>query len=65
MTAKLKNTPQPWIDPDDAPELTDELFEKTVWMIGDREISPDEGKVAFATPPYTVAAQKPSRPSRH
>lgn len=48
MTAKLKNTAQSWIDPDDAPELTDEFFEKAVWMIGDREVSPEEGKVAFA-----------------
>ena len=26
MNAKSQNLPQPWVDPDDAPELTDEFF---------------------------------------
>jgi uncharacterized protein (DUF4415 family) len=46
MSAKLKNTPTEWVDPDDAPELTDEFFEKATPMIGDRVVSFDEFTVA-------------------
>ena len=31
-------TPSTWIDPDDAPELTDEWFEKADFMIGRKVI---------------------------
>lgn len=47
MSAKLQNTPQPWIDPDDAPELTDEFFEKAEYRIGDQLVSRDEGAAAL------------------
>lgn len=56
MSAKLKNTPKAWVDPDDAPELTDELFDKGVWRIGAREVSPKEGKAALGV------ALRPGRP---
>lgn len=46
MNAKLINTPTEWVDPDDAPELTDEFFEKATPMIGDRVVSFDEFAVA-------------------
>ena len=46
MTAKLKNTPIEWVDPDDAPELTDEFFEQAIPMIGDRVVTFEE--FAFA-----------------
>jgi uncharacterized protein (DUF4415 family) len=42
MTAKLQNTPTEWVDPDDAPELSDEFFEKATPMIGDRVVSREE-----------------------
>ena len=45
MSAKLKNTPPPWIDPDDAPELTDEFFENAVWRIGDRVVTREEASI--------------------
>ena len=32
------DTPNTWIDPDDAPELTDEWFEKATFRIGDKVI---------------------------
>lgn len=45
MSVKSKNTPQPWIDPDDAPELTDEFFAKGVWRIGDRVVTREEASI--------------------
>jgi uncharacterized protein (DUF4415 family) len=42
MSAKLRNTPKEWVDPDDAPELTDEFFEKATPMIGERAVSKEE-----------------------
>lgn len=46
MTAKSKNSPRPWVDPDDAPELTEAFFKKGVWKIGDRVVSRAEGMAA-------------------
>jgi uncharacterized protein (DUF4415 family) len=45
MSVKSKNTPQPWIDPDDAPELTDEFFAKGVWRIGGRIVTREEASI--------------------
>lgn len=36
--------PNTWIDPDDAPELTDEWFEKATFRIGDTVIRPGRPK---------------------
>ena len=44
MSAKLQNTPRSWVDPDDAPELTDAFFEKGVWRIGDKIVSREEAQ---------------------
>lgn len=46
MTEKSKGLRRPWVDPDDAPELTDEFFEHGEWKIGDRKVSREEGRVA-------------------
>ena len=46
MNEKLANTGQEWIDPDDAPELTDEFFDKGVMMIGERVVSREEFSAA-------------------
>ncbi|MGF1550246.1 MAG: BrnA antitoxin family protein [Sphingomonadaceae bacterium] len=35
-----KSTESTWVDPDDAPELDDEWFEKADLMIGDKVIRP-------------------------
>jgi len=43
MNAKSQNSAQPWIDPDDAPELTDDFFEQGDWKIGERPVSLEEG----------------------
>lgn len=47
MNAKSPNTPAVWVDPDDAPELTEEFFEKGVWQIGGRVTSHKEGVAAM------------------
>jgi uncharacterized protein (DUF4415 family) len=39
MTESKRDTPSAWIDPDDAPELTDEWFERADVYEGDRLIS--------------------------
>jgi len=38
MNAKSKTTPSVWVDPDDAPELTDEWFEHADLYHGDKLI---------------------------
>jgi uncharacterized protein (DUF4415 family) len=57
MPVKLQNTPPEWVDPDDAPELTAEFFEKATPRIGGREVTWDEYRrsvedTVTATPPY-------------
>jgi len=47
MNEKLPAFNPEWIDPDDAPELNEEFFESGEWKIGDRVVSPSEGKAAF------------------
>jgi uncharacterized protein (DUF4415 family) len=42
----LRNTSSEWVDPDDAPELTDEFFEQATPMIGDRVVSREEFSAA-------------------
>ncbi|MYM36860.1 hypothetical protein GTP44_24515 [Duganella sp. FT50W] len=44
MNVKSQNSPKTWVDPDDAPELTDEFFEKGVWRIGDQIVSRNEAQ---------------------
>jgi len=43
MIAKL-NVTESWVDPDDAPELTDDFFENGAWKIGERDVSRAEGE---------------------
>lgn len=42
MNAKSQNTAKAWVDPDDAPELTDDFFEQGDWKIGDKPVSRPE-----------------------
>jgi uncharacterized protein (DUF4415 family) len=42
MNGKSQNTPTEWADPDDAPELTAEFFNRATPMIGGREVSIEE-----------------------
>jgi uncharacterized protein (DUF4415 family) len=47
MNAKSPSTPSSSVDPDDAPELTDDDFERGVWHVGERVVTPEEGKAAM------------------
>jgi len=47
MKTKLSNTPrEAWVDPDDAPELTEEFFATATWKIGDRVVTAEDGRAA-------------------
>ena len=46
MNAKSQNSPKPWIDPDDAPELADDFFEQGEWKIGEQPVPAQEGAAA-------------------
>ena len=47
MNVKSQDSPKPWVDPDDAPELTDDFFEQGEWKIGARPVSPEVGAAAL------------------
>lgn len=51
MNGKSTASETAWVDPDDAPELTDALLDQAeargVWQIGGRIVSCEEGKQAF------------------
>lgn len=44
MSVKSRNSPETWVDPDDATELTDEFFKNGVWRIGDKIVSREEAR---------------------
>ena len=47
MNAKSQNSPKSWIDPDDAPELSDEFLEQGEWKINEQPVSAQEGAVVL------------------
>jgi uncharacterized protein (DUF4415 family) len=47
MNAKLQSTKSSWVDPDDAPEITEADMERGEWFIGGVKVPPEEGKAAF------------------
>ncbi|MDM0077274.1 BrnA antitoxin family protein [Variovorax sp. J2P1-59] len=49
MTAKLPSTPSGWVDPDDAPELTDEFFRDAKPTVSGREVTREEYAAAVKT----------------
>lgn len=42
MNAKSKSTHTPWVDPDDAPELTEAFFERATPHIGEQVVTHTE-----------------------
>jgi len=48
MKEKSTSTHQKWVDPDDAPELTDDLFEHGTWRIGGKVVPRQEAQAAIA-----------------
>ncbi|WP_312813080.1 BrnA antitoxin family protein [Brevundimonas sp.] len=53
MTEKKGNTTKQWIDPDDAPEWTDEVFEIAEFRRGDQVIRPASGTLKRGRPKST------------
>lgn len=47
MNVKSKNTPNTWVDPDDAPELDDEFFNNGTHIVKGKPVSAEEGKAAM------------------
>ncbi|MDR2875062.1 MAG: BrnA antitoxin family protein [Methylobacillus sp.] len=47
VAEKSQNSPRPWVEPDDAPELTDDFFEQGKWKIGEKSVSAQEGSAAL------------------
>jgi hypothetical protein len=47
MTANKKNTPNTWIDPNDAPELFGEDFGRGIWASGDKVVSREKAQEAI------------------
>lgn len=45
MNVKSKKTSGAWVDPDDAPELTDEFFANGTWQIGEQVVSREEALI--------------------
>ena len=46
--SESKRAATPWVDPDDAPELTDEFFDRAVYRIGEKAVPAEQGKAAIA-----------------
>jgi uncharacterized protein (DUF4415 family) len=51
-----KRVSTPWVDPDDAPDLSQADLSKAVWRIGGKTVSAEQGKSAMA------AASRRGRP---
>ncbi len=64
MSAKSPATKQPWVDPDDAPELDEAFFETADRRIGEREVSREEyaAAVKAATKMGRPKLERPKRP---
>jgi uncharacterized protein (DUF4415 family) len=48
MSARLQNTAPSWVDPEDAPELTDADFARGTWTIGEQVVSKEVAQAAIA-----------------
>jgi uncharacterized protein (DUF4415 family) len=46
MNVKSPDSPSTWVDPDDAPELTDEFLATGTWQIGDKVVTREEALLA-------------------
>ena len=44
MSVKSPDSQKPWVDPDDAPELTEEFFETGEWRVGEKIVSREEAR---------------------
>ena len=55
MNGNEHATPTEWIDPDDAPELTDEFFERADYYVGDQLIR--RGRPVSPSPKQSVTVR--------
>jgi len=58
MNAKLPNAAKPWIDPEDAPELTEDFGDRAIWTIGGEQVTQGVGRTAMRVArgrPHAVA----------
>ena len=64
MSAKSPVSKPAWVDPDDAPELSDEMLDKATYKVGERVVSPAEYATAFkaATKMGRPKLERPKRP---
>ncbi len=64
MSKKSPASKPAWVDPDDAPELTDEMLDKATLKVGEREVSRQEFATAFkaATRMGRPRLERPKRP---
>jgi uncharacterized protein (DUF4415 family) len=58
MTVKRKNTKAAWVDPDDAPELTDDFFDRAQIAVGEKIIRPASGTLTKRGRPKLTAPKK-------
>jgi len=58
MTVKRKNTKAAWVDPDDAPELTDDFFDRAQIAVGEKIIRPANGTLTKRGRPKLSAPKK-------
>ncbi|MBV8978817.1 MAG: BrnA antitoxin family protein [Alphaproteobacteria bacterium] len=58
MTEKRRNIKAAWVDPDDAPELTDDFFDRAEIAIGDVVIRPANGTLTKPGRPKSAAPKK-------
>lgn len=47
MNARLHDLPKPWVDPDDAPELDQDVFTQGQWSVGGQPVSARVGAAAM------------------
>ncbi|MFT3814331.1 MAG: BrnA antitoxin family protein [Acidovorax sp.] len=62
MNANVRGFKADWVDPDDAPELTEEMLERGVFSVDGKQVSREESAAAFkkrmGRPP--VAVKRPT-----
>jgi uncharacterized protein (DUF4415 family) len=58
MTARRKNIRRVWRDPDDAPELTDDILDRAEISIGGMVIRPANGTLTRPGRPRSAAPKK-------
>jgi len=47
MNESKPDTPSTWVDPDDAPDMSDANLDGAVWQVGGRVVTPEEGMAAM------------------